>query len=512
MAKRTYRKVKSNTTRRKSRKRTKRTVKRKATSRQMGGALVPAGPDTTTLFHFLETLDADVILQIAKECIKLLKIHHGMGNYFTCRRIARVFLGVDIITRLQGHGGVCGGAKLYLENVRGVRAGEPQIQFLRDKTLCEVCRPFLTPFGQIRYAVIDSLAKFAEDSSPDDQSAFMVKMREVITSLPSVEVSEAIVGGSMRKFERHMDEAIQGFIQKYVRGGVTTMMTTMMTQLDSNITEILCHPLCYSDISGTNVLVWAENVKSNLFAYIKSFKVTDEPQPEPESETEPDPQPEPEPEPEPEPQHVTQLRELLRYSIIVKRLISSFYNKDKGGYGLHYILNVPDETFAMVDGVGSLREQASLAILKHTIGMETLEIQNIKEFIEGTIGQELVLEGAHNQAHRNLVEFFRKCCESIPENYKSERGNPDLSGELLLKLKLEELISAYVDLTVNELDEGDSIRGEFVSQANKLLSIIEQKSESLIELYAEPLRAIHTSIPEIRWDPMILAVINPTGQ
>jgi hypothetical protein len=471
MAKRTYRKVKSNTKRRKSRKRTKRTVKRKATSRQMGGGLVPASPDTTpTLFQWLATLNVDVSLKIAKGCIELLKIQHERGHYFTCRRIARVFLGVDIITRLQGRGGVCAGAKLYLENVSGMPAGEAQINFLGDKTLCEVCRPFLTPFGQIRHAVIDSLAKFADDSSPDDQSAFMVKMKEVTESLSPVDASEAIVGGEMRKFERHMDEAIQGCIQTY--GDVQTSSITMMTQLDSNITEILCHPLSYSDISGTNVLVWADNVKSNLVAYIKSFQVKDEPQ----------------------------LRKLLRYSRIVKRLISSFYNEDRGGYGLHFILNVPDDTFEKVGGVGgvgSLREQASLAILTHTIGMKTLEIQDIKEFIQGTIGQELVLEGAHNQAHRNLVEFFRKCCESIPENYKRERGDQDLSGDLLLKLKLEELISAYVDLTVNELIDDAWPRSDFVILARKLLNEVLEKSERLIQLYAGPLRAICTSIPEI---------------
>ena len=484
MAKRTYRKVTSNTKRRKSRKRTKRTVKRKATSRQMGGStdVVSARPDTT-LFNLLDTLNVDVSLIIAKECIEFLKLQYEKGNYFTCRRIARVFLGVDIITRLQGDGGVCAGAKLYLENVSGASASEPQIQFLRDKTLCEVCRPFLTPFGPIRQAVIDSLAKFADELSTDDQSAFIVNMQKVITSLPSVEVSEAIVGQKMRMFERHMDKAIQGFIQKYVDAQPSSI--TMMTQLDSNITEILCQPLSYSDISGTNVLVWADNVKSNLVAYIKSFQVTDEPQ----------------------------LIALLRYSRIVKRLISSFYNKDKGGYGLHFILNVPDDTFVTVGGVGSLREQASLAILTHTIGMKTLEIQDIKEFIQETIGQESVLEGAHNQAHRNLVEFFRKCCESITENYKSEseRVDPDSPGELLLKLKLEELISAYVDITVNELDEGDPVRGRFVIQANQLLHIIEQKSPSLIELYAGPLRAIHTSIREINLE-RILAIINRSGQ
>lgn len=448
MVKRTHRKVKSKTKRRKSRKRSdnrtfKRTVKRKAT-RQIGGSQLPQD----TLFDLLgNTENIHVLHIIATECIKLLKEQHSMGHYFTCRRLARVFLGVDILTRLQGHGGVCAGAKLYLENVSGVGGGESHIQFLGGQTLCQVCRPFLTPIGPIRYAVMDSYAKFADDLSPDEQSAFTLAMGRVVELLPPRGATQAFVGGSLRKFERTMDKAIQSVIEKACGGELVTAKSIgrMLVQLDSNITEILCHPLCYSDISGTNVLAWADNVRLNLAAFIQSFKNKDH----------------------------EQLDNLLRYSRIVKRKIASFCN-GAGEYGEHYILDVPPGEFKL-EGVGSLREQTALALLTNTIN-ETYTpgaAMEAQEFIE-KIGQDIVLEGAHNQAYRQLVIFLQRCFECIPEQYARQMAATEWDAEetasQTLEQKLGALNAAFVELQVEELDEGDPVRVEFLEEANKLLT------------------------------------------
>jgi len=372
-----------------------------------------------------------------------------MGHYFTCRRLARVFLGVDILTRLQGHGGVCAGAKLYLENVSGVGGGESHIQFLGGQTLCQVCRPFLTPIGPIRYAVMDSYAKFADDLSPDEQSAFTLAMGRVVELLPSIQVNQAFVGGSLRKFERTMDKAIQSVIEKACGGELVTAKSIgrMLVQLDSNITEILCHPLCYSDISGTNVLAWADNVRLNLAAFIQSFINKDH----------------------------EQLDNLLRYSRIVKRKIASFCNGAEE-YGEHYILDVPPGEFKL-EGVGSLREQTALALLKNTIN-------------KTPVAQEIVLEGAHNQAYRQLVIFLQRCFECIPEQYARQmaatEGDAEETASQILERKLGALNAALVELQVEELDEGDPVRVEFLEEAGKLLTevrgIITPSTEEVVPL------------------------------